>query len=136
MFLLLTASSSLAASAGTPAYEGYDQFAQFPKPLSLYQHSEDAGAWAMIKERAAEEPFNVVATVIFVLAVLHTFVAGMFREWSHKLEKAHLHQHGPDTEKVSFWAVVLHFFGEVEAVFGLWVMVLAGAALWFHGWTM
>lgn len=28
-----------------------------------------------IKARAATEPFNVVATIIFILAVLHTFVA-------------------------------------------------------------
>lgn len=123
------------AEEGVPAYEGHSQYAHFPKPLPLYEHAEGAGAWQMIKERAAQEPFNVAATVIFVLAVLHTFVAGIFREWAHDLEKRHLAKHGDDTERVSFWAVTLHFFGEVEAVFGLWIVALAGAALYFHGWA-
>jgi hypothetical protein len=29
---------------------------------------------------------------------------------------------------------VLHFFGEVEVVFGLWAVVLIAAIVWFHGW--
>jgi hypothetical protein len=124
-----------AASGDAPAYEGFPQLSHFPKPLSLYQHTTGANAWQMILERAAQDPFNVAATVIFVLAVIHTFVASMFRQISHKLEKEHLEQHGEDTETVSFWAVVFHFFGEVEAVFGLWVFALAAAAWWFHSWT-
>ena len=80
----------------------------------------------MIKDRASQDPFNVAATLIFVLAVIHTFVATLFRQISHKLEKQHLEKHGEDTESVSFWAVVFHFFGEVEAVFGLWVFALGG----------
>lgn len=136
IFTLFAVGSTWAAAAeGGPAFEGHQQFSHFPKPLSLYEHAEDASAWAMIKERVAQEPFNLAATVIFVLAVLHTFVAGVFREWAHRLEKEHLKTHGKDTQRVSFWAVTLHFFGEVEAVFGLWIMALAGAALYFHGWT-
>ena len=34
----------------------------------------------------------------------------------------------------SLRAEVLHFLGEVEAVFGIWVLVLIGAGVWFHGW--
>jgi hypothetical protein len=117
------------------AYPEHEQFSHFPKPLDLYQHAEGLGAWGMIKERAAADPFNVAATVIFFLAVMHTFVATIFQQWSHRLEKAHLEKYGPNTPRVSFRAVLLHFFGEVEAVFGIWVLALAGAALWFYGWT-
>lgn len=116
------------------AYPELGQYAHFPKPLELYEHGKDIGAWEMIKQRAAAEPFNVAATVIFVLAVLHTFVAGGFQSLSHKLEKAHLAKHGEDTNVVSFRATIFHFLGEVEAVFGIWVIALAGAALYFHGW--
>lgn len=123
-----------AAEVGGGEYVEYGQLAGFPKPLEVYEHVEGVGAWGMIKQRAAEEPFNVVATVIFVLAVLHTFVAGGFQTLSHKYEKEHLRRHGEGTELVSFRAVVLHFFGEVEAVFGIWVVALAGAALYFYGW--
>lgn len=124
-----------AAPVEGPAYEGFPQLSHFPKPLPLYQHEAGTNAWEMIRERAAQDPFNVAATIIFVLAVIHTFVASLFRQISHKLEKQHLEEHGEDTESVSFWAVVFHFFGEVEAVFGLWVFALGAAAWWFHGWT-
>ncbi|WP_050030141.1 putative Na+/H+ antiporter [Verrucomicrobium sp. BvORR034] len=135
LFLFAFLGTGWAEEEGAPVYEGHPQFSHFPKPLSLYEHAEGAGAWQMIKERAAQEPFNVAATIIFVLAVMHTFVAGIFREWAHDLEKRHLAKHGEDTERVSFWAVTLHFFGEVEAVFGLWIVALAGTALYFHGWA-
>ena len=124
-----------AASTEGAAYPEHGQFSHFPLPLELYQHAPDAGAWDMIKQRAAAEPFNVAATIIFVLAVLHTFVAGGFQQWSHKLEKEHLKKHGKETDKVSFKAVILHFFGEVEAVFGIWIIALGAAGLYFHGWT-
>ena len=35
---------------------------------------------------------------------------------------------------MSFLGQTLHFFGEIEAVFGIWVVVLAGAITWFKGW--
>ena len=36
-------------------------------------------------------------------------------------------------DEVSFWGQVLHFFSEVEAVFGIWVVVLGGAIVWSKG---
>ena len=135
ILLVLIVPCWLAASPNEkPAFEGYSQLSHFPKPLPLYPHEAGVSAWQMIQKRASIEPFNVAATIIFILAVLHTFLATAFREHAHRLEKAHLEHHGEDTDKVSFWAVVFHFFGEVEAVFGLWVFALAGAAIWFHGW--
>jgi Na+/H+ antiporter NhaD/arsenite permease-like protein len=38
-------------------------------------------------------------------------------------------------DEVSFWGQTLHFLGEVEAVFGIWAVVLAGAITWFKGWS-
>jgi hypothetical protein len=37
-------------------------------------------------------------------------------------------------DEVSFKGQILHFFGEVEAVFGIWVVVLAGAIAYNFGW--
>ena len=42
-----------------------------------------------LKSRAKTDPFNVAATVIFALAILHTFAAGFFIKLAHKHE--HLH---------------------------------------------
>ncbi len=87
-------------------------------------------------ERVSIDPFNAVATGIFVLAVLHTFVAARFAALAHDV------QHRADAEAAragrpalpSPLAEVLHFFGEVEVVFGLWAVVLIVAATLFHGW--
>jgi hypothetical protein len=93
----------------------------FPRELSAYADPAAAGAWEVIKARAAAEPINVVVTGIFVLAVLHTFLCPKF------LHAAHL------AKKGSRRARLLHVLGEVELVFGLWAIVLGVAVLWSQG---
>lgn len=39
-----------------------------------------------------------------------------------------------EADEVSFKGQVLHFLGEVEAVFGIWVLVLAAAISYYFGW--
>jgi len=93
------------------------------------------------------EPFNLVASLIFLLAICHTFLTARFRHWAHEAETAHAAQRAlrpaPPTDadedgrpdEVSFKGQVLHFFGEVEAVFGIWVLVLAAAISYHFGWS-
>ncbi|MGE3958195.1 MAG: putative Na+/H+ antiporter [Vicinamibacterales bacterium] len=108
----------------------------FPLPLDAYPPASSAGLLATLMERVSIDPFNAVATGIFVLAVLHTFVAARFAALAHDV------QHRADAEAAragrpalpSPLAEVLHFFGEVEVVFGLWAVVLIVAATLFHGW--
>lgn len=149
MTVLVALSPVGASPAGSaePAYprlaDGSTQHAVFPKPLESYPQVE-GGVLEVIRARATADPFNVAASVIFLLAILHTFVASRFTRLSHRLEHAHqerlakLGPRGkshPDGEpEVSFPAVLCHFLGEVEAVFGLWAIALAGAATWFHSW--
>ncbi len=136
---------ALTAGASLPAAAPADS-APFPRPLESYVAPAGASAWEIVQARAAEEPFNVVATVIFVLAVLHTFAASKIRHWAHVIEERHaaslaLRRAGrvgdrdgdghPD--EVSFGGQVLHFFSEVEAVFGIWAIALLGAVFWFKG---
>lgn len=116
----------------------------FPRGLSSYPEGTTAGLWPIIQARAAAEPFNVVATVIFLLAVLHTFLTPRLRHWSHVVEERHRaklknregltdNDNDGQRDQVSFWGQVLHFFGEVEAVFGIWAVVLGAAIVWFKG---
>jgi Putative Na+/H+ antiporter len=116
----------------------------FPRELGAYQDTAGATAWEMVKARAAAEPFNVAVTVIFVLAVLHTFATAKIRHWAHVVEERHrsrlLARPKPvdckddgACDEVSFWGQMLHFFGEVEAVFGIWVVALGGAIVWSKG---
>jgi Na+/H+ antiporter NhaD/arsenite permease-like protein len=110
--------------------------ASFPRALDGYADPVGSGLMDVLRNRAAAEPFNLVATGIFLLAVLHTFAAGWIRHWAHEVEQRHLQRlkskpRSTDTDDdgrpdpVSFWGQVLHFFGEVEAIFGLWALVLA-----------
>ncbi len=146
--LVLSASPLAASPAGgqKPAFEGHDQLAHFPRPLATYNDQAEASTRVKIMSRAAKEPFNVAATVIFGLAILHTFASGFFRKWAHTVEHHHQekiererrtarHKPQDDAEDdVSFGATMLHFLGEVEVVFGIWVIALMGAGVYFHSW--
>src|SRR4051812_31198415 len=61
----------------------------FPRELSSYPGASADGWWPVIGARAAAEPFNLAATVIFLLAVLHTFFAPRIRHWGHLLDERH-----------------------------------------------
>ena len=118
--------------------------APFPRELDSYADPAGTGLWQVLQARAAAEPFNVVATLIFLLAVLHTFVAPKIRHWGHVVDERHcarlkIAKRASDSDddgapdEVSFAGQVLHFFGEVEVVFGLWAVALGAAIVWFKG---
>ena len=147
--LILSLSTAFAAGGhgAEPAYpelsDGSSQYAAFPKPTETYKEVK-GDAMAIIKARASEDPFNVAATIIFLLAICHTFVAIPLGKLAHHYD--HIHQENlrkrgprddehPDGEpEVSFKATFFHFLGEVEAIFGIWVIALAGAATYYYSW--
>ena len=55
-----------------------DVLSAFPTPLSAYPAVPGAGLLETLAARAAYDPFMVVATGIFVVAILHTFAAARF----------------------------------------------------------
>ncbi|MBF0288815.1 MAG: putative Na+/H+ antiporter [SAR324 cluster bacterium] len=85
--------------------------------------------------RIAAEPFYLVASLIFLAAILHTFITSKFLAFAHRLHHEYEHsvEEGHPKENKRFLAEVMHFVGEVEAVFGMWVVVLAIAFVIFHG---
>jgi len=137
-FVLGMVTATVAAAAQTAAG------AVIPVPLEAYADPAQASVVQVLLSRAQAEPLNVAATVIFLLAVVHTFFAAKFRHWAHEVEESHRRRlkqkaaaDGDDDgwpDAVSFKGQVLHFLGEVEVVFGLWVIALAGAITWFKGW--
>ncbi|MEO8503382.1 MAG: putative Na+/H+ antiporter [Acidobacteriota bacterium] len=111
----------------------------FPPPLSAYTGEEGMNLSQVLAHRATLEPLNLIATVIFLMAVLHTFAAPKFLELAHRVKKRYAarHPHRPgEPAPVSPLGEVLHFFGEVEAIFGLWTVPLIGLVTWKHGWSM
>ncbi len=136
------ASGSL-CGAGTPT-AAPESVGVFPLPLESYTDST-GNLLEILKARFEAEPFNFVATIIFVLAIVHTFLAAKFRQWAHHVEHAHAarlertqldngNEEDDFPEEVSFKGQVLHFFGEIEAVFGIWAIVLMVTITWFKGW--
>ncbi len=108
----------------------------FPPPLASYDDGDTSNVWTVLVHRVQVEPFNLVSTVIFLLAIIHTFFAPKILKLSHQVQHRHEEKlkaiHGDDLgEKVphrfhqSIPAAILHFLGEVEAVFGIWVIPLA-----------
>ena len=55
---------------------------------------------------------EVLATCLFVLAVLHTFSVKQFARWAHRYPSGSIPEN------------VFHFLAETEVVFGLWAAVL------------
>lgn len=114
--------------------------AEFPLSEASYIAMEEAqeaetgkalGLIERLKLRAAAEPFNLVATIIFILAVGHTFLATTFNKLAHKSEvehraaiSSHNKMYVEGREPVSFKATMYHFLGEIEAIFGIWLIPL------------
>lgn len=95
------------------------------------ESGQELGLLEKLKLRAGEDPMNIIATVLFLMAIAHTFVAGKFQALAHKYEHDHEHKlkngeivYIGDKQPVSFKGTLFHFLGEVEAVFGLWLIPL------------
>lgn len=146
--LLASASAAMASSGG---HEAVDLGANaFPPPLTSYGAEEAGqGLWEVLVGRVHHEPLNLVVSLIFLVAIIHTFLTPKFRHWAHVAEERHHAKlkargavvrdtdtdHDGHADEVSFIGQILHFFGEVEAVFGLWVVVLMGVFTQYKGWT-
>ena len=136
----LLALSTLPALAGT--VQAAVDSGGLPRALDSYADAAGAGLGEVLAARAAADPLNLAALVIFVCAIVHTFLTAKIRHLAHVIEQRHAATLGPKASapigdqpaEVSFAGQILHFFGEIEAVFGIWVVALAAAITWFRGW--
>jgi hypothetical protein len=108
----------------------------FPLPLAGYAAPGSGALIDAIRLRVEADPFNAVATAIFLLAVCHTFVAARFTEAAHRLQERAdaAATTGGRAPAPNVRAELLHFLGEVEVVFGLWVVPLMIAIALARGW--
>ena len=106
---LVIAFACLLIPAVAPAEAGHGAGeAAFPPPLDSYQHESGAGVGTVLAERIAAQPFNLVGSLIFLAAILHTFTAGRLMALSHRWRDEHL----PDGPR---W-IVLDAFGDERDV--------------------
>jgi hypothetical protein len=107
-------------------------------PISLQEYADPAGAGlaAILWARVQREPFNAVATGIFLAAVTHTFMVHRFRDWADRAQaRADRQADAQGRPRMpTFTAGMLHFLGEVEVVFGMWAIVLIAAIAMRFGW--
>jgi len=120
---LCLAAATLILLGGDPSH-GASQPA-WPIPLDQYVDAHVESLFDVLKGRVERDPANLAATIIFVCAVVHTFLTQRFRHLAHALD-----QRGGRP----VLARIVHFLGEVEAVFGIWVipliLILQGMVRW------
>src|SRR5687768_5496608 len=107
--------------------------AAFPPPPGSYNDGH-LPLGERLRHRITAEPLNLAATIIFGLAILNIFLAPKIMHLAHRWRDQHRavlraqeqtgRQYKDGVEQVSFKAEVAHFLGEVEAVFGIWVVPL------------
>jgi hypothetical protein len=61
---------------------------------------------------------ELIASLIFALALIHTLMVKRFEHWAHRFPSH---------------AGVLHLLGEVEVVFGFWALILVATMAWVVG---
>lgn len=116
-----------AAAHGTDA-----NLKPFPPKLDSYDDAQLTSLGDILVNRVKKQPFNLVATVLFLGAIIHTFVAHKFRHLAHVLQdrmdiRVRDLEAAGQTEglrRVSAASRFFHFLGEVEAIFGFWVIPL------------
>ena len=131
--LLVAGSVATAHAAG-----GHDGGAEFPPKLDGYDDAGATGIGEILLHRIAQEPFNLIGTLIFFCAIVHTLVTGWFRSTANQWERAHqqkIREGEVDRDSRHLWAGVFRFLGMIETTFGLWAVVLFWAIVAFYGWN-
>ena len=79
---------------------------------------------------ASENHFNVFASLIFFLSIIHAFFYGEFLYLSKKLKIEGDHAKSFREVAIRF----LHFLSEVEIIFALWLVPLFFGYIYYYGW--
>ena len=110
----------------------------FPLPLTSYPSEASGGLLGVLVARIQVDPFNAIASTIFLLAVLHTFFAARFIDASRRLQQRHDAAAAASGRPAlpSTAAELLHFLGEVEVIFALWAVPLVIGIVLLRGWTI
>ncbi len=110
-----------------------EQAIEIPVALSTYEQLEigkDLSLCDTLINRIKVSPFNIVTLIIFLSAIVHTFVTPRIQRLANKI-----HQNNTNNSaKISFLSQILRFCGEVEVVFGLWCIPLIICIIYTFGW--
>jgi hypothetical protein len=148
ILLLLALGLALWLAAGTAkCADGPRNALEFPLPANSYQDEQIPSVFGKLAARIQREPLNLVATIIFFAAIAHTFLTAQFRKIAHRYQRRYetiedslplmpdFPDSGKERDRLIFGAQFFNFMGEVEAVFGIWLVPLFVAIIAFHGWS-
>ena len=143
LFLCLLGGRLNSVSAAATPDVGHPEI-NFPKSLEEYHDDETPSLLQKLIGRVRVEPFNLVGTIIFLCAILHTFLTSKFMHIAHGYKQQFDALGGQETasdpsierrrDALQFRAQFFHFMGEVEAVFGIWLVPLFLAIVLMKGW--
>ena len=131
-FLFLTLTCAFAG-----AHDQLKTAADFPPVFATYNDADMEGVLAILRHRISHTPFNLLAALIFLAAILHTFLSSKFLYYAHKWKAEYQKEIEAGRKSESSTHIrseVFHFLGEIEVVFGLWALVLAAAIVVFYDW--
>jgi hypothetical protein len=83
-FVFSSGWNGLSFSAGLPR-----PAVGFPLPVDSYHDQEIPSVRGKLAERIEREPLNLVLTIIFFGAIVHTFLAGQFRKIAHNYQQSY-----------------------------------------------
>ena len=78
--LFLCPVSFAAVGLRTPAME-------FPLPVDSYHDQQIPSILRKLAGRIQQEPLNLAATIIFLAAIIHTFLTAQFRRIAHRYQR-------------------------------------------------
>ena len=123
--------------AQAPPIEESADLVDFPLALEAYGDETELDILEILQHRVELAPFNLVASGIFLIAIIHSLMTGYFHRWAHHFEEEYsrLQQKGLRSQNSnSMAASICHILGEVEVVFGIWVVVLGFAMALSYDW--
>lgn len=117
-------------------------------PALGYGDETGMSIWETLQNRVAAHPFHLISAILFICAIIHTFFANKISRIAHHLADQHIKRERKrkkrfsgrfemeeDLEKsVHFGAEVLHFFGEIEVIFAIWVLPLMISIAYWWDW--
>lgn len=87
--------------------------------------AQELTAFEEITYRAEVNPLNVASSLIFLGAIIHTLCARRIATYSKEIH---------EKDGKTFTSEILRYLGEIEIIFGLWVIPLLFVMSFLYGW--
>jgi len=132
VFILSAAEVLYYTSMESTAHEADDLHINLITDSRDYQDNHLNSTFEQLRFRAESQPFNLYATLIFALAILHTLFAHTFNVISENMRLRNLEKGKEIID--SFGVEIMRFMGEVEVIFGIWIIPLSLVMTYFYNW--